>query len=458
MQRGGKFFCNECGYRTTRWLGRCPSCGMWNTIVEETGVSTSAAGVSSAGAIVPEAPCPLNEVEVTGEERFLTGFSELDRVLGGGIVPGSFILLGGDPGIGKSTLLLQTAYKLSAVHGPVLYLSGEESARQIRMRAGRLGTVTDKLYLVCTNEIDNLEHYLKEYNPAAVIVDSIQAVFTSELSSAPGSVGQVRECAARLMRLAKKSGTAIFIIGHVTKEGVIAGPRVLEHMVDTVLYLEGERHHYFRILRGVKNRFGSTNEIGVFEMRDRGLVEVANPSSLFIAGRGETEATGSVVVPSIEGTRPLLVEIQALVSPTGFGTPRRMTAGLDYNRVALIMAVLDKRVGLHINSYDAYVNVVGGVKLTEPGVDLAVALALASSFREIPVNRGTIVVGEVGLTGEVRAITAVDKRIAEASRLGFERCLIPKANIKNSRLDGGKDIEILGVQTVAEAIEVGLRA
>jgi len=457
MQKGSRFFCGECGYQSTRWLGRCPGCGMWNTMVEETIAPSTAAAASGAAAAL-ELPRPLNEIEAAGEERFLTGFSELDRVLGGGIVPGSLILLGGDPGIGKSTLLLQTAYKLSAARGTVLYLSGEESARQIRMRAGRLGVVTDRLYLVCTNEIDSLEYYIREYNPAAVVVDSIQAIYTGELPSVPGSVGQVRECAARLMRLAKKTGTAIFIIGHVTKEGVIAGPRVLEHMVDTVLYLEGERHHYFRILRGVKNRFGSTNEIGVFEMRDRGLVEVTNPSSLFITGHGETAVAGSVVVPSIEGTRPLLVEIQALVSPTGFGAPRRMTAGLDYNRVALIMAVLDKRVGLHMNSYDAYVNVVGGVRLTEPGVDLAVALALASSFRETPVRRGTVVVGEVGLTGEVRAVTAVDKRLAEASKLGFKRCLIPKANCRRACPEGNAGIKVLGVQTVAEAIEVGLQA
>ncbi|SHF21693.1 DNA repair protein RadA/Sms [Desulfofundulus australicus DSM 11792] len=447
-----RYCCQECGHCTHSWLGRCPECGAWNSLLEE---RASGRGQKEGRAAAP-VPLPITQINLDKEERFSTGIGELDRVLGGGVVPASLILLGGDPGIGKSTLLLQVATGVAGAGRVVLYVTGEESLQQVRMRAIRLGVESSRLYLLAETDIDAVENSIRSLNPALVVVDSIQTMHHVDFGSAPGSVGQVRECTTRLMRLAKEMGVAIFLVGHVTKEGILAGPRILEHMVDVVLYFEGERHQSFRILRGVKNRFGSTNEIGVFEMKDAGLVEVANPSSLFIMQHSAGPVAGSVVVPTLEGTRPLLVEVQALVSPTGFGTPRRMTAGVDYNRVILIMAVLEKRVGLHLGSYDAYVNAVGGVRLVEPAVDLAIAVALASSFRDRPVNCRLAVVGEVGLTGELRPVTGIEKRVQEAAQLGFTRCLLPRANagqVDRSRLG---TLEIWTARTLSEALEIAL--
>lgn len=392
----------------------------------------------------------ISEIQAAGEERFSTGMQELDRVLGGGIVPASVVLLGGDPGIGKSTLLLQAAECLSSAGRRVLYASGEESVHQIQLRASRLKARSRELYLAFETDVDSLEQCIIDLAPAVVVVDSIQTTFKSELGSAPGSVSQVRECTMQLMRLAKDKGVSIFIVGHVTKEGMLAGPRLLEHIVDTVLYFEGERHQFFRILRSCKNRFGSTNEIGIFEMSDSGLAEVNNPSALFMMNHPKAPLPGTAVVPVLEGTRPLLVEIQALVSLTTFGTPRRMTAGVDYNRVVLIAAVLEKRAGLPLAGYDAYVNAVGGVRLDEPSADLGIALAMASSFRDVPVDPSLVVVGEVGLAGEIRPVGGVAKRISEAAKLGFLRCLVPMNNVSQVKEPG---IEITGVETLTEAIE-----
>lgn len=444
-----KFSCQECGHQSTRWLGRCPGCGAWNTLVEEAGTYSGVSGNVSAR---NERPLPVTEAPLSGEDRFSTGIGELDRVLGGGIVSGSMILVGGDPGIGKSTLLMQAAYLLS-LKVPVLYVSGEESVRQIRIRADRLGALAPGLLLLTETDLDLVMGHIQELSPPIVIIDSIQTMFKAGVMSAPGSVGQVRECAAHLMRLAKKSGICIFLVGHVTKEGMLAGPRVLEHMVDTVLYLEGDRHHYYRILRGVKNRFGSTNEIGIFEMRANGLLEVTNPSAIFLMRRPREEVSGSAVVAALEGTRPLLVEIQALVSPAGYGVPRRMTAGVDHNRVALIAAVLEKRVGLNLGSHDIYVNAVGGVKLDEPAVDLAVACALTSSFRDVPVDSGMAFAGEIGLTGELRPVTGVEKRINEAFKLGFTSFLISGQSSAEGQKAG-----IVAADTVAQALELALKA
>ncbi|MBO8129338.1 MAG: DNA repair protein RadA [Peptococcaceae bacterium] len=437
--------CRECGYYTTRWLGRCPECGSWGSMEksEERGKSR----------ISPQShPLCITDIPVEEEKRITCGIGEVDRVLGGGIVPGAVVLLGGDPGIGKSTLLMQLACEV-ARSGCVLYVSGEESALQVRLRAERLGTVVPGLYLVCENIIDNVIASIEDLNPVLVVIDSIQTMYQPELQAVPGSVGQVRECALKLTALAKTRGIPIFLVGHVTKEGALAGPRVLEHTVDVVLYLEGERHHSFRILRGVKNRFGSTNEIGVFEMQGEGLIEVDNPSRLFISPQG-VDVPGSVVVCSLEGSRPLLVEIQALVAPTGYGTPRRMTAGVDYNRVVLMAAVLEKRVGLSLSNHDIYVNVVGGVKLAEPAVDLGIALALASSFREQAVPSRTIVVGEIGLTGEVRPVRAMEKRVKEAAKLGFKRAVLPGVSLCPGESAG---LELQGVNSLEDAIGLLLR-
>lgn len=448
MQARSFFYCRECGHQAARWLGRCPGCGAWNSLVEE--LSRRPAAVRSPGEGI--SPGPVTEVPAQGEDRLPTGIGELDRVLGGGVVPGSVLLVGGDPGIGKSTLLLQVAYRFSDKL-QVLYVSGEESVRQIRLRADRLGALSPNLLLLAETDIDQIERHLQKIRPPVAIIDSIQTMFKSELGSAPGSVGQVRECAAQLMRFAKASGISIFLVGHVTKEGLLAGPRVLEHMVDTVLYLEGGRHQSFRILRGVKNRFGSTNEIGVFDMRSQGLIEVVNPSLLFLNRRPEGEVPGTAVAASLEGSRPLLVEIQALVSPAGYGVPRRMTAGVDHNRVALITAVLEKRVGLNLGSNDIYVNAVGGVKIDEPGVDLGIALALASSFRDIPVPPYLAVAGEIGLTGELRPVPGVTKRVNEAFKLGFSRFLLSS----QSDLHIKAEAEIMRAGTLAEALEVAIK-
>ena len=446
------FYCQSCGQKSLRWMGRCPGCGEWNTFNEELDNSSD----RLRGYVAPNGPKPqlVSNLPLLTEERFSAGLLEMDRVLGGGVVPGSVILLGGDPGIGKSTLLLQVAGQV-AKQGTVLYVTGEESVKQIGLRAVRLGASEQGLYVLAESEINAVEHHLRQLKPQLVVIDSIQTMYNPELSSAPGSVGQVRDCSSRLTRLAKNLNIPVFFVGHVTKDGSLAGPRVLEHMVDTVLYFEGERHQMFRILRGVKNRFGSTNEIGVFEMQEQGLIEVSNPSSLFMMAHPCGSVPGSVVVPVMEGTRPLLVEIQALVSSTGFSTPRRMTAGIDHNRLALLIAVLEKRVGLLMGNYDAYVNVVGGVRVDEPAVDLAVALALASSFRDFPVDCRTAAVGEIGLTGEIRPVSAPERRVREVGQLGFKRCLVPSANLAAANISG---VELVGVDTLAGAIEIALRA
>lgn len=452
------FFCQSCGYSSPKWMGRCPDCGGWNTLVEE---KMSNININKPVGLLT-APVPLDEIRYTESERSLTGIGEFDRVLGGGIVPGSVVLIGGDPGIGKSTLLLQVAERIAnagcagrtppAPNGSdsVLYISGEESPSQIKMRAGRLNITAKGIYILAETSLEEILHHAQGIPHSAMIVDSIQTVFTSQLSSAPGSVSQVREVASLLMNYAKKNSVAVFIVGHVTKDGAIAGPRVLEHIVDTVLYFEGDRGHQYRILRAVKNRFGSTHEIGVFEMREGGLEEVVNPSSLFLSERTLGSA-GSVVFSSIEGSRPILTEVQALVSPSPFGIPKRGVIGVDYNRLLLLVSVLEKRVGMHIQGQDIFVNVVGGLELSEPAVDLGIIAALSSSFREIAVDPYTVVFGEVGLSGEVRGVTSAEVRVKEAAQLGFRRCIIPERNASQIVIDS---INIIGVPTVKKAIEI----
>lgn len=449
MRAKSIFCCQECGHQSPRWFGRCPGCGAWNSLVEE--MQTRAPDYKEP-ALSGRAPCPVTDVPVIAGEFYPTGIGEMDRVLGGGVVPGSLLLVGGDPGIGKSTLLLQVAHQLS-LKLQVLYVSGEESVQQVRIRAGRLGTLSPGLLLAAETDVDIIERYIKDITPRVAVIDSIQTVYKSDVSSSPGSVAQVRECAAQLMRLAKASGVSIFLVGHVTKEGMLAGPRVLEHMVDTVMYLEGDHHQFYRILRSVKNRFGSTNEIGIFEMRGSGLSEVTNPSTLFLIQHPQGNVPGSAVVAALEGTRPLLVEIQALVSPASYGVPRRMTAGVDYNRVILIAAVLEKRVGLNLSSQDIYVNAVGGAKLEEPAVDLAIALALSSSFKDTPVEPGLVCAGEVGLTGELRPVAGVERRIAETSKLGFSSFLLSG----QGKVPETDQIEIITANTLAEALELSLK-
>lgn len=444
------FVCQECGYESSGWLGKCPACSQWNTFIEEIPQGKPDSDAKSTSNIQAVS---IKDVSVEDEDRSSTGIRELDRVLGGGIVGGSLILVGGDPGIGKSTLLLQVCEKVR-FDQKILYASGEESIKQIKIRADRLGVKRPDILMVSETNFSVIEKLISAQKPGLVIIDSIQTVFCDELSSAPGSVSQVREVTAGLMRIAKSLGISIIIVGHVTKEGAIAGPRVLEHMVDTVLYFEGERHQSYRVLRSVKNRFGSTNEIGIFEMRDVGLVEVDNPSAMMLSGKPES-VPGSVVVCSLEGTRPMLVEIQALVCATNFGMPRRMATGVDYNRITLLMAVLEKRVGLQLYNYDAYVNVVGGIKIDEPACDLGITVAIASSFKNLPVADSTVMIGEVGLTGEVRAVSQIDKRVMEARRLGFKNCIIPAGNIKliNQLQGGSSDINIKAVENVHQALE-----
>ena len=423
------YFCQNCGHEESKWLGQCPMCKEWNTFVEEK-VSTPVAGVSRGSSVAKKKSqiVTLSSVSTTDEERKKTGIKELDRVLGGGIVQGSLVLVGGDPGIGKSTLLLQVCQKLAARQKKVLYISGEESLKQIKLRANRMGEFADSLFLLC---------------------DSIQTMYNEEVSSAPGSVSQVRESTNVLMQLAKGLNISTFIVGHVTKEGTVAGPRVLEHMVDTVLYFEGDRHASYRILRGVKNRFGSTNEIGVFEMRREGLCEVENPSEFMLSGKPEN-AAGSVVACAMEGTRPMLMEIQALICRSNFGMPRRTAAGLDYNRVNLLMAVLEKRMGLPLSNYDAYVNIAGGIRMNEPAADLGIVMAIASSYKNKPIAEDTIVFGEVGLSGEVRAVSMPEQRVAEAKKLGFKTCIVPSVTLKSiGKVDG---IEVIGVSSVNQAM------
>lgn len=444
------FFCQNCGHEESKWLGQCPMCREWNTFVEE-----KAAPVKSGAGTVKlrkeVKAVALSSVAADEDERVLTGIAELDRVLGGGIVHGSLVLVGGDPGIGKSTLLLQVCQRLADRKKSILYISGEESLRQIKMRANRMGNFSDSLYLLCETNLDMIRGVIEEQKPDMVVIDSIQTMYDETVASAPGSVSQVRESTNVFMQLAKGLGISIFIVGHVTKEGTVAGPRVLEHMVDTVLYFEGDRHASYRILRGVKNRFGSTNEIGVFEMRESGLAEVQNPSEFMLNGRPEY-ASGSVVACAIEGTRPMLLEIQALVCKSNFGMPRRTAAGLDYNRVNLLMAVLEKRLGLPLSNYDAYVNLAGGIRMNEPATDLGIVMSIVSSYKNKPVSEDTIVFGEVGLSGEVRAVTMPEQRVAEAKKLGFKTCIIPEVSVKAVGKTEG--IEIIGVRTVNQAMNL----
>ena len=416
------FFCQNCGHQSAKWLGKCPSCGEWNQFVEEEVRDVSPGG--SLETWFNEEPISIDIIEADEKDRLLTGIAEIDRVLGGGIVGGSAMLIGGDPGIGKSTLLLQVMQNLAGSGLVALYVSGEESATQIKLRGKRVGASSKNLMVLVEVSLENILKHIKEINPGIVVIDSIQTVYSSALTSAPGSVSQIREAAGRLILMSKKTGIPIFLIGHVTKEGAIAGPKILEHMVDTVLYFEGDSGHAFRIVRNVKNRYGPTNEIGVFEMRESGLVEVSNPSAFFLSERPEG-AVGSVVVPSMEGTRPVLVEIQSLVSENTFGIPRRTTIGVDRNRVSLLAAVVEKVCGLHLGNHDIFINVAGGVKLDEPAVDLGIVSSMMSSFLDRSIDSGIVVCGEVGLTGEVRGVGRMDERIKEASRMGFNRCILP---------------------------------
>ena len=447
------FFCQNCGYESAKWMGQCPACREWNTFVEEPTAAKTPAGTQGIGnhSAAGRKPVHLTEISTGKEERIPTGIGELDRVLGGGIVPGSLTLVGGDPGIGKSTLLLQVCRMLSTAGHQVLYISGEESLRQIKLRAVRIGEFNENLSLLCETNLDIIRAVMEKEKPEMAVIDSIQTMYNEEVSSAPGSVSQVRESTNVLMQIAKGMGISIFIVGHVTKDGNVAGPRVLEHMVDTVLYFEGDRHASYRILRGVKNRFGSTNEIGVFEMQTEGLVEVKNPSEYMLNGRPEG-TSGSVVACSMEGTRPILIEIQALVSPTSFQMPRRTAVGIDYNRVNLLMAVLEKRLGMSLGNCDAYVNIAGGIRLNEPAADLGIVMAIASSYKNRPIDEDTIVFGEVGLSGEVRAVTMPEQRVSEAKKLGFKRCIVPAVSMKTiGKMEG---IEILGVENVNQAMNL----
>mgnify|MGYP002549688597 CR=1 FL=1 len=453
MAKGKKsiFFCQNCGHEEAKWLGQCPACKEWNTFVEERIDSGITKGTTVVARAVHEAKVvPLTEVTADDDTRSETGIKELDRVLGGGIVPGSLVLVGGDPGIGKSTLLLQVCQRMAQMK-KILYISGEESQAQIKLRANRMGNFTSSLLLLCETNLGIIRSVIEKERPELVIIDSIQTMYSEDVTSAPGSVSQVRESTNVFMQLAKGLCIPIFIVGHVTKEGTVAGPRVLEHMVDTVLYFEGDRHASYRILRAVKNRFGSTNEIGVFEMRQSGLVEVENPSEYMLSGKPEN-ASGSVVACSMEGTRPILLEIQALVCRTNFGMPRRTAAGTDYNRVNLLMAVLEKRLGMSLGNCDAYVNIAGGIKMNEPAIDLGIVMALVSSYRNRPIDEKTIVFGEVGLSGEVRAVNMPEQRVAEAKKLGFETCILPEISLKMVKEIQG--IRLVGVKTVNEAVGI----
>ncbi len=445
------FFCQNCGFESAKWMGQCPGCREWNTFVEEQ-VSTAALKKNGTqGSTARQKPAVLSEITMEKEDRISTGMQELDRVLGGGVVAGSLTLVGGDPGIGKSTLLLQVCRNFSDAGAKVLYISGEESLKQIKMRAERIGSFNDNLLLLCETNLSLIEDTIRSRKPQIVIIDSIQTMYSEDVSAAPGSVSQVRESTALFLQLAKGLGVSIFIVGHVTKEGTVAGPRVLEHMVDTVLYFEGDRYASYRILRSVKNRFGSTNEIGVFEMREEGLTEVRNPSEYMLSGRPK-DACGCVVACTVEGTRPLMVEMQALVCHSNFGIPRRQATGVDFNRVNLLMAVLEKRLGLQMSGCDAYVNLAGGIRIQEPAVDLGMVMAIVSSFKNRPVDESTVVFGEVGLSGEVRAVSLAEQRLQEAVKLGFTTCVMPRANA--DMLKNTKSIKVIGVSNVQEAIEL----
>ncbi|MBO5479268.1 MAG: DNA repair protein RadA [Clostridia bacterium] len=440
------FVCSECGYESPKWMGKCPACNQWNTFYEEKLTKGSSSKYEKKKEAVPMV---LNSLEGKEVNRNSTGFAELDRVLGGGLVNGSLVLLGGEPGIGKSTLILQICDKIKG-EGKVLYVSGEESAEQIKLRADRLGIHNENILFLGETDIGVVEEAILKVNPKLVIIDSIQTMYSDEITSAPGSVSQVREITSKVMRVCKENAITTIIIGHVTKDGNIAGPRVLEHMVDTVLYLEGERYFSYRILRGVKNRFGSTNEIGMFEMQDKGMCEILNPSSILISEREETPP-GSIIVATMEGTRPLMVEIQSLTSTSVFGLPRRTANGMDYNRLTLLIAVLEKKVGLNLGNQDVYINVVGGIKLNEPAIDLGVVLAAASSYKNVPIPKGTVAIGEVGLTGEIRSVNLIEKRIKEAEKLGFKTCIIPESNKK--LLKESFKLDIIGVNDIMDVMK-----
>lgn len=444
------FFCQNCGYESAKWMGQCPGCKEWNTFVEELVDRKALSGSGKRKPASEVKPVPLSSIVASDEERVSTNMKELDRVLGGGIVRGSLVLVGGDPGIGKSTLLLQVCRNLSAQGLSVLYVSGEESLQQIKIRAERIGTFTDHLLLLCETNLELIREVVERQKPQIVVIDSVQTMYNESVGSAPGSVSQVREATSVLMQIAKGMDISIFIVGHVTKEGVVAGPRVLEHMVDTVLYFEGDRHESYRILRGVKNRFGSTNEIGVFEMRTEGLAEVENPSEYMLSGK-PADASGSVVACSVEGTRPILLEIQALICHSYFNNPRRTATGTDFNRVNLLLAVLEKRLGMQLSDCDAYVNIAGGIRMNEPAIDLGIVLATISSKLDLTIDEKTICFGEVGLSGEVRGVTMAEQRVAEAAKLGFKRCILPSVCL--GAVKSVKGIELVGVSNVKEALE-----
>ncbi|HZY10723.1 MAG TPA: DNA repair protein RadA [Bacteroidota bacterium] len=441
-----KYVCQSCAYESPRWIGKCPNCGEWNTLVEELTQKLSARKVVTSSKIDA---VPLSKIDFSDDQRIQSSIVEFDRVLGGGIVLGSVVLIGGDPGVGKSTLMMQLAARLK--ENIILYISGEESAKQIRLRAERLAlNATDKLLFLAETNMDIITEVIERHPPDMIIVDSIQTMFRPALESSPGSVAQVRESTALFTRIAKSKSIPIFLIGHVTKEGLIAGPKVIEHMVDCVLQFEGERHYAYRILRSIKNRFGSTNEIGVFEMRDSGLREVKNPSEVFLSERSP-DSSGSTVVPSVEGTRPILIEVQALVTPTNYGVPQRNSTGVDYRRLGLLIAVLEKRLGVMLGQYDVFVNIAGGVRVDEPAVDLGIATSIISSIRDMPTDALSVAVGEIGLSGEIRTVTQIEKRVQEAAKLGFKRVILPKNNLKGVlRFDG---IETIGVERIEDAIE-----
>ena len=454
------FVCQECGYESSKWMGQCPSCKGWNTLVEETVKQQSKASIARTSQVASisgggfEKPKSLSDIDMTDDDRADTKIGELNRVLGGGLVKGSLTLVGGDPGIGKSTLLLQVAGNMAKDGHSILYISGEESLRQIKIRANRIGKFSDNVRFFCETNLGTIENAILSMKPEIVVIDSIQTMFSEDITSAPGSVSQIRESTSILLRIAKGYGISVFIVGHVTKDGTVAGPRVLEHMVDTVLYFEGDRHASYRILRGVKNRFGSTNEIGVFEMQDKGLCEVANPSEFMLEGRPKG-ASGSIVTCSLEGTRPILIEVQALLCRSNFGFPRRQANGTDYNRVNLLMAVLEKRIGIQLSDQDAYINLAGGIKMAEPALDLGLCIAVISSFRNMPIDPGVVAFGEVGLSGEVRAVSMAENRISEAKRLGFTTCIVPKASMKKI---AGKDkqdseMKVIGVSSVKDVMD-----
>ncbi|MDE0042366.1 MAG: DNA repair protein RadA [Candidatus Poribacteria bacterium] len=445
-----QFVCQECGYVSLKWLGRCPECQKWNSLTEEIEFETSSPAHRTMGTPSRQ-PEPIVEISASEEDRRLTGIREFDRVLGDGIVPGSVILIGGDPGIGKSTLLLQASDAVSRVYGTVLYVTGEESAAQTKLRANRLGLSSEALLVLCENDLEQIETHIAAVQPSMVVIDSIQAVYLPALQSAPGSVTQIRECAGQLLILAKSKDIPVVLVGHVTKDGALAGPRMLEHIVDTVLYFEGEQQHIYRVLRAVKNRFGSTNEIGIFEMFSRGLVDVENPSVLFLGDRREN-ISGSVIVSSIEGTRPLLLELQALVSPSNLAIPRNTTAGVDRQRIAMLVAVLHKRIGMNIGDSDVFVNITGGVRVNEPGIDLGIVMAIVSNHRDIVIDPYTVLIGEVGLGGEVRPVAHIDKRLREAAKLGFKRAILPETNRKGLNLTD--NIELSGAKNLNDALSI----